>query len=93
MLTSAVGRTVNATPVLLRASGDTVSARLESRDQGKCLESHIENSAAMASRLDQITSGKVHRIETDELTPLEVAEQILSFSGWVGHLEGPYFAQ
>ena len=81
-LTAAMGGTVDATSVLLRASDSAVAARLGGREHGESLERHLHRSARMANRLDQMAADGVHRLETDGLAPDAVAEQILTLSGW-----------
>jgi broad-specificity NMP kinase len=81
-LTAAMGGTVEATSVLLRASDPAIKARLRGREHGESLERHLQRSARMANRLDRAAADGVHRLETDGLAPAAVAEQILALSGW-----------
>lgn len=81
-LTAAMGGAVDTTSVLLRASGPAVATRLGNREHGESYEHHLARSARMADRLDQAAAESVHRIETDDMTPVAIAERILALSGW-----------
>ncbi|MGI6877733.1 hypothetical protein [Microbacterium sp. gxy059] len=81
-LAAAMGGTVDAISVLLRADDETVAARLGKREQGESLERHLARSARMPGRLDRAAPDGARRVETDGLAPAAVAERILELSGW-----------
>ena len=83
-LTEAMGDAGGVTSVLLRASDSTVAERLGQREHGDSLERHVQRSRTMAARLDRSAGDDVHRLETDTMTPLDVAEHIVDLSGWAG---------
>ncbi|HIX00989.1 MAG TPA: ATPase [Candidatus Nesterenkonia stercoripullorum] len=81
-LTAAMGGPVEATSVLLRASSLVVASRLGARERGESLDRHLTSSAKMADHLDQATPKRAHRLETDGLSPADVAARILALSDW-----------
>jgi broad-specificity NMP kinase len=81
-LAAALGGDVETVPLLLRASDESVRTRLSARESGEALAWHIERSAAMAARLDAEAPGSVIRIDTDQRTALDVAEEIVASVGW-----------
>lgn len=82
-LIAAMGGEVDATLVLLRGSDATAADRLGRREHGASFDLHLERSTGMSKKLDHDAPGNVHRIDTDGLTPTEVAAKILAISGWV----------
>ncbi|MFT4233422.1 MAG: adenylyl-sulfate kinase [Microbacterium sp.] len=81
-LAAAMGDAPETTSVLLRASEETVSARLGQREHGESLERHLQRSIESASRLEDRAPSTVHRMDTDGQTPVEIAERILAIVGW-----------
>jgi predicted kinase len=82
-LAAAMGDDPRVTSVLLRASDATATARLDARAVGAADARDVANSAAKAARLDEL-GPHVQRIETDGLTPREVAVRLLEHVGWAG---------
>jgi gluconate kinase len=87
-LVTAMGDDPLVTAVLLRTSDEHALPRLERRNHGAIDPALLDHSAAMANTLDEKAPPSVHRIDTDELNPSEVATQLLSLTGWaqVGQL-------
>lgn len=81
-LSAALGASVDATGVLLRASAGSVETRLHVREQGDSLARHLERSAAAAVRLDTETPAEVHRVDTDGLSAPQIAARLLDLIGW-----------
>ncbi|MDO5644843.1 MAG: hypothetical protein Q4G21_04000 [Dermabacter sp.] len=67
--------------VLLRGSDTTAAERLGRREHGESFDRHLERSTSMSQKLDHDAPANVHRIDTDGLTPTEVAAKILAVSG------------
>lgn len=82
-LIGAIGGEVEATIVLLRSSDDTAERRLRTRALGTPSPHDVQHSADTATRLDA-AAADVHRVDTDGMTPREVAEVLLDRSGWAG---------
>ena len=81
-LTTAMGDTPAVTAVLLTCSDATARARLSQRERGSMLDSHVERSRVMASRLDDQVSNSVHRVATDGRTVVDIATEIVGIVGW-----------
>ena len=81
-LTAALGGDVESVGVLLRSSERSAEERLLAREQGAALAQQMQRSAEAAIRLDREAAADVHRIETDELTPQQIAERILTLIDW-----------
>lgn len=81
-LAAAMGDDPVVTAVLLRASDAFASERLARRESGESLDRHVARSRAAAVRLDAEAGSEVHRLDTDRLTPAEVAERLLALTGW-----------
>ena len=85
-LASAMGDDPAVTPVVLRATDDAVAQRLEHRSHGASFDAQLLHSSRTAVMLDEAVLEGTHLIDTDELTPSNVAVQIAHLAGW---LEGP----
>lgn len=81
-LVAAMGDNPRVTAVLLRSSDRYTRPRLERRNHGAIDAVLLDHSAAMARRLDEEAPTFVHRIDTDELGPLEVAARLFSLTEW-----------
>lgn len=81
-LVTAMGDNPLVTAVLLRSSDEHTRPRLERRNHGAIDAALLEHSATMASRLDEEAPASVHRIDTDQLDPSQVAAQLLSLTEW-----------
>lgn len=80
-LVAAMGDKPRVTAVLLRSSDRYTRPRLERRNH-EAIDSALLDSAVMAGRLDEEAPSSVHRIDTDELGPSEVAAQLLALTQW-----------
>lgn len=81
-LVTAMGDDPLVTAVLLRSSDEHTRPRLERRNHGTINPALLEHSATMASRLDEKAPASVHRINTDQLDPTQVATQLLLLTEW-----------
>ncbi len=81
-LVAALGDNPLVTAVLLRSSDEHTRPRLERRNHGAIDPTLLGHSAFMADLLDEEAPASVHRIDTDQLQPLEVAAQLLSLTNW-----------
>lgn len=81
-LATSMGDNPLVTAVLLRSSDEHTRPRLERRNHGAIDPAQLEHSATMASRLDEEAPASVHRIDTDQLDPTQVATQLLSLTEW-----------
>ncbi len=81
-LAAAMGDDPVVTAVLLRSSDRHTRPRLERRNHGEIDAGLLDHSAAMAKRLDEEAPTFIHRINTDELNPSEVAAQLFAVAGW-----------
>ncbi len=81
-LAAAMGDDPIVTAVLLRSSGRHAHSRLERRNHEAIDAGLLDHSAAMGRRLDEEAPTFVHRIDTDELNPSEVAAQLFALAGW-----------
>lgn len=81
-LVGALGDDPLVTAVLLRSSDGHVRRRLERRNHGAIDPALLGQSASMANLLDKEAPSSVHRIDTDQLHPSEVAAQLLSLTNW-----------
>lgn len=86
-IADAMGSKPRVTAVLLQATTRTIHDRLSAREQGGSLEAHAEKSRAAALRLDAKAGPEVHRLNTEERTPHEVALQMSRLLGWAQNPE------
>ena len=56
--------------------------RLERRNHVTVDAGLLDHSAAMARRLDEEAPASVHRIDTDELGPVEIAARMFALTEW-----------
>ncbi|MFJ4296141.1 ATPase [Curtobacterium sp. NPDC089689] len=82
VLTAAMGDDPLATAVLLRAGDAAVTDRLRRRSGGRLPEAQLAHSTRTAGRLDTAVRGDVTRVDTDDLTPEDVARRLASLTGW-----------
>ena len=87
-LVGSMGDNPETTAVLLTATDGVTLGRLEQREVGSGLVSHIERSKAAARQLDDAAPPWVRRIDTDNRTVAEVAAEVIEASGW--RLRGPH---
>ncbi|TSA86498.1 hypothetical protein FNU79_07610 [Deinococcus detaillensis] len=81
-LMRAIGEDSLANAVLLTASDGTARLRLEQREIGAGLETHLERSSQRAAELDERTPAWVNRICTDERPVQELAAEVLALLNW-----------
>ncbi|AUZ88504.1 ATPase [Arthrobacter agilis] len=81
-LATAMGENPIVTAVLLRSSDRHAHSRLDRRNHGTSDAGLLDHSAAMGKRLDREAPTFVHRIDTDDLNPSEVAAHLLTLAGW-----------
>lgn len=81
-IADAMGDQPRITAILLQASASTVEARLGKREQGESLTAHAERSKVAAARLDAKADRSVQRLDTESLTPHEIALQISTRLKW-----------
>jgi len=82
-LRSAMGDDPRVTAVLLRAADDVTSSRLARRAGGSVPEAQLAHSTRTAWRLDSASADDVTRVDTDALTPADVALRLASLTGWL----------
>ena len=82
-LAAAMGDDPVVTAVLLRAADDTTAGRLARRAGGRVPEAQLAHSTATAGRLDAATADGVTRVDTDDLTPQQVARRLATLTGWL----------
>jgi thymidylate kinase len=81
-LAGAMGDAPAVVGVLLEADTATADARLARRESGRRLEEHRDRSADAARRLAELSPPDVHRIQTSDRRPEDIAVQILTLLGW-----------
>lgn len=82
-LAAAMGDDPVVTAVLLRADDATTAGRLARRAGGAVPEAQLAHSTRTAWRLDSATADQVTRVDTDGLTPEQVARRLASLTGWL----------
>jgi predicted kinase len=82
-LVAAVGDEPRVTAVLLRADDATTAGRLARRAGGVVPRAQLAHSTQTAWRLDAATTDTVTRVDTDGLTPEQVAGRLASLTGWL----------
>lgn len=81
-LTAAMGDDPLVTAVLLRSSDEKAAERLDRRRLGAGDSALPGRNAETARRLDDEAPDSVHRLETDGLSPPDVAAELLALTGW-----------
>ncbi|PSL38051.1 broad-specificity NMP kinase [Labedella gwakjiensis] len=81
-LAAAMGDEPRVTAVLLRADVSAVAARLAGRPESIDAEADSEASARSGSHLDGAAGNDVHRLDTDGLSPDQVADRLRAIVGW-----------
>lgn len=82
-LTAAMGDDPIVTAFLLQCDDTSTRQRLSKREHGRGLQSHLERSAARAVELNKSAPANVIRIATDHKSVSEIAEEILTITGWI----------
>lgn len=82
-LAAAMGDDPVVTVVLLRASDATTAARLARRAGGPVPQAQLAHSTATAGRLDTAVADTVTRVDTDGLTPQEIAGRLALLTRWL----------
>jgi gluconate kinase len=82
-LANAMGDEPAVTAVLLRASDAATADRLRRRSGGHLPEAQLAHSARTAWKLDTAVRDEVARVDTDDLTPEDVARRLASLTGWL----------
>ncbi|MFS0731475.1 ATPase [Curtobacterium sp. 1P10AnD] len=82
-LATAMGDDPLVTAVLLRAGDAAIADRLRRRSGGRLPEAQLAHSTRTAGRLDTAVRGDVTRLDTDELTPEDVARRLALLTGWL----------
>lgn len=83
VLAAAMGDEPLVTAVLLRAGDAAVADRLRRRSGGRLPEAQLAHSTRTAGRLDTAVRDDVTRVDTDDLTPEDVARRLASLTGWL----------
>ncbi|MBT2501551.1 ATPase [Curtobacterium sp. ISL-83] len=83
-LAAAMGDGPVVTAVLLRAGDDVTASRLGRRVGGTVPQDQLAHSTRTAGRLDTATTDTVTRVDTDDLTPEQVARRLAFLTGWLG---------
>lgn len=81
-LCAAMADDPRAIGVLLTSSDRVAAARLERREIGSELASHIERSRLRAAELDDRVPAWVQRVPTDGRSVTDIAAQIVAITGW-----------
>ena len=81
-IADAMGDQPRITAMLLQASSSSIELRLGKREQGESLVVHLEKSRVAAARLDAKADPSVQRLDTESLTPHQVALQISTRLNW-----------
>lgn len=81
-IADAMGDQPRVTAILLQASSSAIEVRLGKREQGESLAAHVERSKVAAARLDAKVDPSVQRLDTESLTPHEVALQVSTRLKW-----------
>ncbi|WP_022904789.1 AAA family ATPase [Curtobacterium sp. B8] len=82
-LARAMGDDPVVTAVLLRAGDEATADRLRRRSGGRLPEAQMAHSARTAGRLDTAARDDVTRVDTDDLTPEDVARRLAVLTGWL----------
>lgn len=82
-LAAAMGDDPVVTAVLLRAGDAATEDRLRRRSGGHLPEAQLAHSTRTAGRLDTAVRDDVIRVDTDSLTPGEIAVRLASLTGWL----------
>lgn len=82
-LASAMGDDPVVFAVLLRAGDDVTASRLQRRTGGALPVEQLAHSTRTAGRLDSATTDHVQRVDTDAMTPTDVARRLASLTGWL----------
>jgi broad-specificity NMP kinase len=82
-LAAAMGDDPVVTAVLLRAGDEVTASRLGRRAGAAVPERQLAHSVRTARRLDAVVPGRVARVDTDGLTPAQVARRLASLAGWL----------
>jgi hypothetical protein len=82
LLREAMGDEPRVVAVMLRATDDVIQDRLGRREHGASLAVHVERSRSAAARLDLEAPSEVHRMDTDGMSPEDVAVALLKLTGW-----------
>lgn len=81
-LAGAMGDEPDVTAVLLRATDSSTRRRLSERAPGTASADDITHSIRTAKLLDDGAPTAVHRIDTDDVNPMQLAEQLLDLLDW-----------
>lgn len=82
-LAAAMGDDPVITTVLLRAADGPTAERLARRAGGEVPEAQVAHSTRTAGRLDAASGDAVARLDTDDLTPAQVAQRLAALTGWL----------
>jgi cytidylate kinase len=69
--------------ILLACSDKTASERLALREVGSKLSEHIDRGQQASTRLEESAPASIVRIDTDELSVITIATQVIGLSGWM----------
>ena len=69
--------------ILLACSDKTAGERLALREVGSKLSEHIERGRQASIRLEESAPASVVRIDTDEMSVVSIATQVIGLSGWM----------
>ncbi|MCJ1714269.1 AAA family ATPase [Curtobacterium sp. VKM Ac-2922] len=82
-LAAAMGDDPLVVAALLRAGDDQTASRLTRRAGGVLPAAQLAHSTRTAGRLDTATPDRVTRIDTDTMTPADVARRLATLTGWL----------
>lgn len=82
-LAAAMGDDPLVVVALLRADDDVTASRLARRSGGVVPQEQLAHSTRTARRLDSATADTVARVDTDALTPQDVADRLAMLTGWL----------
>jgi predicted kinase len=82
-LAAAMGDDPVVTTVLLRAADGPTAERIARRAGGEVPEAQFAHSTRTAGRLDATSGDTVTRVDTDGLTPAQVAQRLAALTGWL----------
>jgi cytidylate kinase len=82
-IAAAMSGQVRIMGILLACSDKTAGERLALREVGSKLSEHIERGRQASIRLEESAPASVVRIDTDEMSVVSIATQVIGLSGWM----------
>ena len=87
-IVAAMGGPVRVTSVLLACTDKTARERLALREIGSTLSEHIDRSRQAHTRLTASVPEAVVTVDTDGLSVIRIAMQVIALTGWQGNDPG-----